>query len=62
MSQTTLDLVSATITTISQALRQRDLSPVELITATLERIEALKEKNRILRNLDTGLLCMAAVV
>jgi Asp-tRNA(Asn)/Glu-tRNA(Gln) amidotransferase A subunit family amidase len=42
MSHSTLDLASATITTISQALRQRHLSPVELITATLERIDALQ--------------------
>src|SRR5688500_8563762 len=44
IQHSTLDLVSATITTISQALRQRDISPVELITATLERIDALQPR------------------
>jgi aspartyl-tRNA(Asn)/glutamyl-tRNA(Gln) amidotransferase subunit A len=44
MQHSTLDLVSATITTISQALRQRDISPVELVTATLERIDALQPR------------------
>ena len=44
MRQSTLDLASATISTISKALRQRDLSPVELITATLERIDALQPR------------------
>jgi Asp-tRNA(Asn)/Glu-tRNA(Gln) amidotransferase A subunit family amidase len=42
MSQVDLDLASATITAMSTALRQRELSPVELITATLERIDALQ--------------------
>ena len=41
MSQSKLDLVSATITGMSQAIRKREISPVELVTATLERIEAL---------------------
>jgi Asp-tRNA(Asn)/Glu-tRNA(Gln) amidotransferase A subunit family amidase len=41
MKHSTVDLVSATISTISQAIRQRHLSPVELVTATLERIDAL---------------------
>ena len=44
MKHSTLDLVSATISTISQAIRQRHLSPVELVTATLERIDALQPR------------------
>src|SRR5512140_3626492 len=44
MGQGKLDLVSATITGIGEALRKREISPVELVTATLERIEALQPR------------------
>ncbi len=44
MSQSNLDLVSATITGMSQALRKREISPVEVVKATLERIEALQPR------------------
>jgi aspartyl-tRNA(Asn)/glutamyl-tRNA(Gln) amidotransferase subunit A len=42
MSQLHTDLASATIVEMGQALRKRHVSPVELVTATLERIEALQ--------------------
>jgi aspartyl-tRNA(Asn)/glutamyl-tRNA(Gln) amidotransferase subunit A len=38
------DFVSATIVGMGEALRQREISPVELTTATLERIEALQPR------------------
>jgi len=44
MSQVDIDLAAATITAISTALRQRDISPVELVAATLERIAALQPR------------------
>ena len=46
MSQREIDLVSATIIEMSQALRKREISPVELVTATLERIEVLQPRLR----------------
>ena len=39
MSGTSIDLVNATITEMSELLRKREVSPVELTQATLERIE-----------------------
>jgi aspartyl-tRNA(Asn)/glutamyl-tRNA(Gln) amidotransferase subunit A len=44
MSNDELDLVSATITGMGEALRKRQISPVELVTATLKRIEALQPR------------------
>jgi aspartyl-tRNA(Asn)/glutamyl-tRNA(Gln) amidotransferase subunit A len=44
MSKVELDLASATITAMSAALRQGDISPVELVAATLERIAALQPR------------------
>jgi Asp-tRNA(Asn)/Glu-tRNA(Gln) amidotransferase A subunit family amidase len=44
MSKVDIDLASATITEISTLLRQRDISPVELVAATLERIDALQPR------------------
>ena len=46
MSQGKLDIVAATIVETGQALRKREISPVELVTATLERIEALQPRLR----------------
>ena len=40
MSTVDLDLVSTTISNMSQHLQKRAVSPVELVEATLERIEA----------------------
>ena len=42
MSMATIDLNTATIMGLSEALRTGALSPVDLVTATLERIEALQ--------------------
>lgn len=39
-----IDLATATITALSEALRQRTISPVELVTATLQRMEALQPR------------------
>jgi Asp-tRNA(Asn)/Glu-tRNA(Gln) amidotransferase A subunit family amidase len=39
MSGTSIDLVNATITEMSELLRKREVSPVELTEATLDRIE-----------------------
>jgi aspartyl-tRNA(Asn)/glutamyl-tRNA(Gln) amidotransferase subunit A len=39
-----VDLLTATITTLSAALCRRDLSPVELVSATLERMAALQPR------------------
>lgn len=44
MSQRKLDIVSATIAGMSEAIRKREISPVELLNATLERIEALQPR------------------
>ena len=38
----TIDLNTATIIDLSESLRTGTLSPVELVTATLERIDALQ--------------------
>lgn len=42
MSTTPIDLTAATIMGMSQLIQAREISPVELVTATLERIEALQ--------------------
>lgn len=42
MSKVDIDLVSATIVEMSDSLRKREVSPVELVAATLERIDALQ--------------------
>ncbi len=42
MATTALDLPNATITSVSELLRLRKISPVELLEATLERIERLQ--------------------
>ena len=39
MSATSIDLVNATIAEMSELLRRREVSPVELTEATLERID-----------------------
>ena len=44
MSTRNLDLVSATIVVLSHLLRTRAVSPVDLVTATLERIVALQPR------------------
>jgi Asp-tRNA(Asn)/Glu-tRNA(Gln) amidotransferase A subunit family amidase len=44
MSKVDIDLASATITEMSTLLRQRDISPVELVAATLERIDVLQPR------------------
>ena len=44
MSKADIDLASATITEMSPLLRQRDLSPVELVATTLEQIDALQPR------------------
>jgi Asp-tRNA(Asn)/Glu-tRNA(Gln) amidotransferase A subunit family amidase len=44
MSKVDIDLTSATITEMSHLLLQRDFSPVELVAATLERIDALQPR------------------
>ena len=44
MSKVDIDLASAIITEMSPLLRQRDLSPVALVAATLERIDALQPR------------------
>jgi aspartyl-tRNA(Asn)/glutamyl-tRNA(Gln) amidotransferase subunit A len=44
MSKVDIDLAAATITETSTRLRQRDISPVELVAATLERIDALQPR------------------
>jgi Asp-tRNA(Asn)/Glu-tRNA(Gln) amidotransferase A subunit family amidase len=44
MSKVDIALASATITEMSTLLRQRDISPVELVAATLERIDALQPR------------------
>lgn len=44
MSSGDIDLVSATISSLSEALRKREISPVELTTRTLARIEALQPR------------------
>src|SRR5258706_547431 len=52
MSQREIDPVSATLSEMSQALRKREISPVELVTATLERIEALQPRLRCFTTLS----------
>jgi aspartyl-tRNA(Asn)/glutamyl-tRNA(Gln) amidotransferase subunit A len=44
MSTSTADIVSASIAETSERLRRRELSPVELTMAVLERIEALQPR------------------
>lgn len=44
MSANALDIVSATIAGMSELIRERKVSPVELTTATLARIEALQPR------------------
>ncbi len=44
MAKANLDLVNATITEMSERLRRREVSPVELVEATLERIEEVAPK------------------
>jgi aspartyl-tRNA(Asn)/glutamyl-tRNA(Gln) amidotransferase subunit A len=44
MSTNNVDIVSATIAQTAERLRRRELSPVELTAATLERIEALQPR------------------
>ena len=39
MGTASIDLVNATITEMSERLRRREVSPVELVEATLERID-----------------------
>jgi len=44
MSAREIDLVSTSISEMSSALRERKISPVELLTATLQRAEALQPR------------------
>ena len=42
MATSDLDLVRATITSLSEQIRRREVSPVEVVEATIERIERLQ--------------------
>ena len=44
MGKTGIDLVNATLTEMSELLRTRKVSPVELVEATLQRIEDVGPK------------------
>lgn len=44
MATARLDIVAATITGMAEAIRSRQISPVELVTAMLARIEALQPR------------------
>ncbi len=51
MATSDLDLVRATITSLSEQIRRREVSPVEVVEATIERIERLQP---VLRSFTTA--------